>query len=1400
MSLLRFKYLDARDFHIENEDDDDVKEDYIIRLFGRTPLEDTNYPDKSVCITVTGFTPFFFVKLPTTWTRNHAKGLFNSLQEENKDLIQYSIRTKFDFDGFQGDNDCTFIQLIFRTGKSMRNSIYKLSRPYYYLGKRHTFILYESNIDPILKLMHIKEISGCSWIKIDTENIETTRDISHCDIEGNVHWEDIYSSKEDNEAGTYCRLRILSYDIETMSTDPHGGFPQATREGDSVIQVGMTFNYFQHSECYKKYLISYKDCDPIDECEIINCSTEKELLVSFIKIILKEDPDIITGYNIFGFDNKYMYDRANRISSFFLKKFSEWGRLKDHQCNFVVKSLSSSALGDNTLYFFESEGRVQIDLYKVIQRDHNLEMYKLDFVSSHFNQNAIKNLTSNTFETPNTSGLEKDGYFKIKMIENLSGVEDFYTEEKYHVEDINGKTITFTGPSININTDEYTLKWCMAKDDLPPQKIFEYWDIDNAHRQIIGKYCIKDCVLVNFLMEKLDTVSTNMAMSYVCWVPLYYIFIRGQGIKAFSLVAQQCRKDNYIIPTIKKTDFVDKMCHITGNFKTIESDRCTFEECTSNLEKVVILKEFETGERACEKCNRLQYYTDYEGAKVYEPIPGVYWEPISVLDYASLYPRSIISRNMSWETQVLDLKFDNLPDYKYYDVSYKDSREKTINCRFAQKKSTDGTFNLGIIPKILFNLLNERDVTKKKMKKESDPFKKKILDGHQLALKITANSLYGQLGAVTSPVYRKDIAACTTAIGQHMLAVAQDFMENKFVDTLVECIETPEKYTEVSEDEKDFIKMVFDKYTMDPKIIYGDSVTGDTPLLLMNNGDVYLKTIESIFNEKKSKAYPGFKLEDIFLTNKEQCNSNYLVWTNGKWSKIKRVIRHLTNKEVYRINTLHGSVDVTEDHSLLDENMNLLKPTQCGINEVKLLHSYPEYKHIINNKKNVNIEELSLDIPDNILNSDNTTRFMYFKECYEELGMKYFCSKNKLIIAKWYYLIKSIGYKPIIKNYENTYWIYLDTEYTFKKEIVSIQKLDKCNRYVYDLETETGVFQAGIGEIIVKNTDSVFTNFQLRDPDDNKQTDAVAREICIKLGILAGKLVKPHLDYPHDLEYEKTFHPWLVICKKKYAGSKYEENPNKFSMNYMGIVLKRRDNAKIVKKVCGGILNILFKERDYQKVEEYVKEMLLDIIQNKFDITYFVTTKKLGGTYKGLKLTTDRKGVIGENGSWDWYDVKCGQAHVKLCQRMKERDPGSAPQVNDRISFVQVFDITDEDAKKKLQGEKIEEASYVLEHKLQIDYLYYIENQIENPACQFLELIIKNPEEKIFRPIKEEIESKRRCSKIKLNGGIFKPVRGSSKKEKTTIVKEISPKTKRMIDKLKAPAKIKVNDAFQIMF
>ena len=72
-------------------------------------------------------------------------------------------------------------------------------------------------------------------------------------------------------------------------------------------------------------------------------------------------------------------------------------------------------------------------------------------------------------------------------------------------------------------------------------------------------------------------------------------------------------------------------------------------------------------------------------------------------------------------------------------------------------------------------------MVKKAMKVEKNPFKYKILDAKQLALKVTANSLYGQLGAGTSPICMRDIAACTTSAGREMLILRKNMMKRYYL-------------------------------------------------------------------------------------------------------------------------------------------------------------------------------------------------------------------------------------------------------------------------------------------------------------------------------------------------------------------------------------------------------------------------------------------------------------------------------------------------------------------------------------------------------------------------------------------------------------------------------------------
>jgi hypothetical protein len=222
----------------------------------------------------------------------------------------------------------------------------------------------------------------------------------------------------------------------------------------------------------------------------------------------------------------------------------------------------------------------------------------------------------------------------------------------------------------------------------------------------------------------------------------------------------------------------------------------------------------------------------------------------------------------------------------------------------------------------------------------------------------------------------------------------------------------------------------------------------------------------------------------------------------------------------------------------------------------------------------------------------------------------------------------------------------------------------------------------------------------------NEITYKRSLDFGMKMGKLSGETIKYRLPFPHDCEYEKTFWPFAILTKKRYVGNKYEFNPDKYKQDFMGIVLKRRDNAPIVKEICGGIIDFLINYRSPKGAIEYTCNCLQKMFNGEYDIKYFLTSKT-------LKLKESYK---------DWKRI----AHIYLAEKIAQRDPGNTPQSGDRIEFAVIKVPIPTDGTKLLQGDIIETPKYIKENNLQIDYLFYLTNQIMNPALQFLELVDKN--------------------------------------------------------------------------
>jgi DNA polymerase delta subunit 1 len=227
--------------------------------------------------------------------------------------------------------------------------------------------------------------------------------------------------------------------------------------------------------------------------------------------------------------------------------------------------------------------------------------------------------------------------------------------------------------------------------------------------------------------------------------------------------------------------------------------------------------------------------------------------------------------------------------------------------------------------------------------------------------------------------------------------------------------------------------------------------------------------------------------------------------------------------------------------------------------------------------------------------------------------------------------------------------------------------------------------------VVYGDTDSVMVKFGVPD---------VASAMA--LGNEASREVSKLFPPPVKLEFEKVYFPFLLMNKKRYAGL-YWSKPEKWDkMDTKGIETARRDNCALVRSVIDTCLRKILVERSVGGAVDYVKQVISDLLQNKLDISMLVITKALG------------KGADAE-------DYKSKQAHVELAERMKKRDPGSAPQVGDRVPYVLI-----EGIKGAPAYELSEDPIYVLEHSIPINTRYYLDNQLNGPLTRIFEPIIDN--------------------------------------------------------------------------
>lgn len=345
------------------------------------------------------------------------------------------------------------------------------------------------------------------------------------------------------------------------------------------------------------------------------------------------------------------------------------------------------------------------------------------------------------------------------------------------------------------------------------------------------------------------------------------------------------------------------------------------------------------------------------------------------------------------------------------------------------------------------------------------------------------NSQYGSLGAAVGYLPCKPAAAAVTATGRNMILATKNFVEEKY----------------------------------DGEVIYGDSVAAYTPIVIRRPcGTVEVARVQDLCSIWRPDNDGKERSEEPMLNE---------VWTERGWTSILGVTRHLCSKPLFRITTTTGIVDVTQDHSLLTADGAPVQPEDVQVGQ-PLLSSCPSLpglrEYNVNEKSAGEVGGFCRDtgflIPNFVLNAPHTVKRAFWTAYSKNgtVGPFAVVDMNQVALARIYILARCFGFRMAFHR-DSTMTV-SDKDVTAfhagRGEVLSVQPLPAADGFVYDLTTANHHFQAGVGECIVHNTDSVFVKLPQHRHLPFSQLFDIGQEIAAGASALFPN--------PVQLEFEKS--------------------------------------------------------------------------------------------------------------------------------------------------------------------------------------------------------------------------------------------------------------------------------------
>lgn len=861
-----------------------------------------------------------------------------------------------------------------------------------------------------------------------------------------------------------------------------------------------------------------------------------------------------------------------------------------------------------------------------------------------------------------------------------------------------------------------------TKVDLPIITLWKYYrEGIPKHMREIAYYCIVDSISVQRLFVKRGIIMLYRETSTLAYVSLADTHYYAGGIKVCNLVGSYAFQSNILV------NMKPKIIH-AGTFPGAH---------VFNPEKGIVPN--------IHKINQLQ------SAKSEEELNDLIDQlasnrPVVALDFASLYPSLIITYNLSPEMIIKSLHLKEICEnkgLKLHEINFNIGNKQILAWSVMHNNNPE---QKGLFPIILEKLFNKRQEMKTLLKTYES--KREIYDlikerGFDTVKTSFINELEQLKGEINVPLgstleveqanRKKEISTISKQL-QILNNISMTTFDKDYIDICFneDCINKKQNalkiymntfYGETGNHLSPFfslelaggvtsagqnsIKLVAN-FVREKKygIKYGDSVMSYTPIVIKSLDDSINVVTFNNFNQVVWVPCLEYKYDP---NSKKECFiPQYMkIWTSSGWSPIVRIIRHFTTKRIYRVITNKGLVDVTEDHSLLDINKYKISPIECTIGKTKLLYNVPESRMYCPIKK--------LD----------------------------FYSTSQLQAQIDFLALQNSGKNVIIGDYiNNNYLIQIadpiadDSENYIIKSITLLH--ETYTGYVYDVETRDGTFQAGIGNLIVKNTDSLYLtcpNEYFRECDLQYASKAISKEVyftaMVKITLRIVEQIEKEINsYLVELTgsnslrmaNEGCMYPCVFLGKKKYFGIKHFIDAN-FSLIHLyvkGLEIIKQGKSKIEKKIGSAIMHEAVNINNDKKLIDIVKYHLEQAINmNTWEFDDFIQTSAWKPTVENISVKKFMQRMAVKHA----LELKENEL---LIQEGKEPKPllYTPLEPGDRFSYVLVKnDMLYDYQGKKINvkvGDIMEYAHVAKQENMQIDTIYYLIHYVIGTCARFI--------------------------------------------------------------------------------